>query len=308
MKTLTVEGKNDGLSGSQRMNIYAELDELNKEISSVSTKTTFNGNSLLTAQNSLTFAGSNGLLTAVVGASAAPASTISAVTLSPNVVPAAYTFTTVGTQLTLTTTGNSQSISIANAFSVGNNTYNFNNLGISLTITASAADSGANQGAAFAGDVLTISGSVASMKFQSGAAITDEFLFTGLDTRTLNGTKAEYLAVSTKTGNVGAVTASGTQAAWRLAFDEASTAVDNAIIQANTDRAVLGSQMNRLGFISTALMSQSTNTSASRSAIIDTDFAAETASLTKGQIMQQAATAMLAQANQMPNVILSLLK
>jgi flagellin len=55
-------------------------------------------------------------------------------------------------------------------------------------------------------------------------------------------------------------------------------------------------------------MNQSTNTSASRSAIIDTDFASETAGLTKGQIMQQAATAMLAQANQMPNVILSLLK
>jgi flagellin len=46
----------------------------------------------------------------------------------------------------------------------------------------------------------------------------------------------------------------------------------------------------------------------SRSAITDTNFAAETATLTKGQIMQQAATAMLAQANQMPNVILSLLK
>jgi len=47
---------------------------------------------------------------------------------------------------------------------------------------------------------------------------------------------------------------------------------------------------------------------ASRSSIIDADFASETAQLTKGQIMQQAATAMLAQANQMPNVILSLLK
>jgi len=46
----------------------------------------------------------------------------------------------------------------------------------------------------------------------------------------------------------------------------------------------------------------------SKSQILDTDFAAETARLTKGQIMQQAATAMLAQANQMPNVVLSLLK
>ena len=56
------------------------------------------------------------------------------------------------------------------------------------------------------------------------------------------------------------------------------------------------------------LQSQSTNLQASRSAITDTNFASETANLTKGQIMQQAATAMLAQANQMPNVILSLLK
>ena len=66
--------------------------------------------------------------------------------------------------------------------------------------------------------------------------------------------------------------------------------------------------MNRLSYISTNLTAQSTNLQNSRSAIIDTNFASETASLTKGQIMQQAATAMLAQANQMPNVILSLLK
>jgi flagellin len=50
------------------------------------------------------------------------------------------------------------------------------------------------------------------------------------------------------------------------------------------------------------------NLSAARSRVMDTDYANETASLTKGQILQQAATAMLAQANQMPNVILSLLK
>ena len=66
--------------------------------------------------------------------------------------------------------------------------------------------------------------------------------------------------------------------------------------------------MNRLSYTNTNLLAQSTNMQQSRSAVIDTDFAKETAGLTKGQIMQQAATAMLAQANQMPNVILSLLK
>jgi flagellin len=66
--------------------------------------------------------------------------------------------------------------------------------------------------------------------------------------------------------------------------------------------------MNQLGFVNNTLQSQSANEQAARSTIVDTNFSAETARLTKGQIMQQAATAMLAQANQMPNVILSLLK
>jgi flagellin len=66
--------------------------------------------------------------------------------------------------------------------------------------------------------------------------------------------------------------------------------------------------MNQISYITQNLNSQSTNLQNSKSSILDTDFAAETARLTKGQIMQQAATAMLAQANQMPNVVLSLLK
>jgi flagellin len=97
-------------------------------------------------------------------------------------------------------------------------------------------------------------------------------------------------------------------ATWQAAFQRAAAAVDNAIDYISSERATFGSQMNRLSYVSTNLREQSTNLQNSRSAIIDTDFAAETARLTKGQIMQQAATAMLAQANQMPNVVLSLLK
>jgi flagellin len=70
----------------------------------------------------------------------------------------------------------------------------------------------------------------------------------------------------------------------------------------------MGAIISRATYSSQNLMSQSANLAQARSAIVDTDFATETASLTKGQIMQQASTAMLAQANQMPNVILSLLK
>ena len=75
-----------------------------------------------------------------------------------------------------------------------------------------------------------------------------------------------------------------------------------------TQRGELGAFQNQLEYTVANLSDFSTNLSAARSRVIDTDYAAETANLTKGQILQQAATAMLAQANQMPNVILTLLK
>ena len=84
--------------------------------------------------------------------------------------------------------------------------------------------------------------------------------------------------------------------------------IDSAVDRTSDQRSVIGAQMNRISYVSTNLQTQSTNLQSSKSAIVDTDFAAETARLTKGQIMQQAATAMLAQANQMPNVVLSLFK
>lgn len=76
----------------------------------------------------------------------------------------------------------------------------------------------------------------------------------------------------------------------------------------STQRATLGSLQNQLESNIDNVTALSANLSAARSRVIDTDYATETAALTKGQILQQAATAMLAQANQMPNVILSLLK
>jgi len=79
----------------------------------------------------------------------------------------------------------------------------------------------------------------------------------------------------------------------------------NAIIK---QRGELGAVQNQLEYTVSNLTEFSNNLSASRSRVMDTDYAAETANLTKGQILQQASTAMLAQANQMPNVILSLLK
>ena len=121
----------------------------------------------------------------------------------------------------------------------------------------------------------------------------------------ITGTGASGAAI---TGTLGSLTANDTIANWQQAFKDTASAIDNAIDYISTQRSTFGSQMNRLSYINTNLTAQSTNLQNSRSAITDTNFASETATLTKGQIMQQAATAMLAQANQMPNVILSLLK
>jgi len=73
-------------------------------------------------------------------------------------------------------------------------------------------------------------------------------------------------------------------------------------------RSLLGAYQNQMSYTLNNITELSTNLQAARSRVQDTDYAAETAKLTKGQILQQAATAMLAQANQMPNVILTLLK
>jgi len=76
----------------------------------------------------------------------------------------------------------------------------------------------------------------------------------------------------------------------------------------STQRGLLGAAQNQIEYSVSNVTELSSNLTAARSNVQDTDYASETAALTKGQILQQAATAMLAQANQMPNVILSLLK
>ena len=84
--------------------------------------------------------------------------------------------------------------------------------------------------------------------------------------------------------------------------------VDSALSTVNSARASLGAVQNRFQSVVTNLQTASENLSASRSRIQDADFASETANLTRAQILQQAGTAMLAQANALPNNVLTLLR
>jgi flagellin len=90
--------------------------------------------------------------------------------------------------------------------------------------------------------------------------------------------------------------------------NKAIVAIDNAIESVNSSRAQLGAIQNRFTSTVATLSSTSENLTNAKSRITDADFAQETAALTRGQILQQAGTAMLAQANQLPQGVLSLLR
>ena len=94
-------------------------------------------------------------------------------------------------------------------------------------------------------------------------------------------------------------------------IDEASTAIediDKSIDAINSSRAKIGAGINRLTYVTDNLSNVIQNTAASRSQILDTDYATTTTNLARAQIIQQAGTAMLAQANQLPQSVLALLR
>jgi flagellin len=106
----------------------------------------------------------------------------------------------------------------------------------------------------------------------------------------------------------GVTTASIGSNATATGASAAIDALDAAIAAVDTSRAALGAIQNRFTTTIANLNSSIENQSAARSRITDTDFAAETASLSRSQILQQAGTAMLAQANQSGQTVLSLLR
>lgn len=106
-------------------------------------------------------------------------------------------------------------------------------------------------------------------------------------------------------GALGSLTAASTDAAAaKLSMD----AIDKALDTVNDNRATLGAAQNRFEAVVSNLQVAAENASAARSRIMDADFAAETANLSRTQILQQAGTAMVAQANQMPQSVLKLIQ
>ncbi|MBX3621898.1 MAG: flagellin FliC [Rhizobacter sp.] len=148
-------------------------------------------------------------------------------------------------------------------------------------------------GAKFNGTSL-LDGTTATFAFQVGAgtAATDTITINSVD---LSGTVTA----------VGALDISGADATGATA---AITALDTAITTITTGRANMGAVQNRFDSVISNLATSAENLSAARGRIMDADFAAETMNLSRAQILQQAGTAMISQANQLPQQVLSLLR
>jgi flagellin len=146
-------------------------------------------------------------------------------------------------------------------------------------------------GMAVMGDSVSAAAS-GTTTFQVGPAASDTVTVTFVDISQIGG------MTNISAGGVGAA-ASATNAI---------TDLDQAISTVDAYRSSLGAVVNRLNYAADNLTNVSNNTAASRSRILDTDYAAATTELARTQIIQQAATAMLAQANQSPSAVLSLLQ
>jgi flagellin len=164
---------------------------------------------------------------------------------------------------------------------------------LSITVTAPAA-----AGTTFATDELG----------------TNPVIQTGTGTVTIN---ANFVSVGNATTNaltppagslVAGVTTGATTSAGQANSLSAISAIDTALTEVNKASATQGALQNRFSAVISNLTAFSQSQTAAKSRIVDADFAAETAKLSKNQILSQAGTAMLAQANQLPSGILSLLK
>ncbi|MBV1952477.1 MAG: flagellin [Cycloclasticus sp.] len=173
--------------------------------------------------------------------------------------------------------------------------------GGNIAIDGFAVTGVSNETVSFGGSTLTEGGTVDSIKtgtielVSTQGAITtagaDATVFASAGANNSSFTSVAALDISTAAGATAAL-----------------STVDSALSQVNSGRAELGAAQNRFDSVVSSIQTTSENLAASRSRIRDTDFAEETAALTRAQILQQAGTSMLSQANSLPQGVLALLQ
>jgi len=274
-------------AGADIAPLSSEYQTLGSEIDRIANSTQYNGTFLLNGAGST---GSNAVSATELG----DISNIYNVNAA-SATAGAYTVAYAGNDLTLTSNGNTQSISVGD----GAQTINFNNFGISFQTTSAfsvAAFTAQVDAAPMNGQLTVVAGtsSGTSMTFQIGYANdTNDQL--GV---TLSGVTSADLGLTNSL--VTWTTSAEAQAAM--------TAVGSAIGTLSSAQAANGAYENRLNYASENLTSSIQNLTAANSAIKDVDMASEMTNFTKEQILVQAGTAMLAQANTAPQQVLALFK
>lgn len=313
--TLATQGANGTLGATEKEAIINEMKKLLDSISSIGSRTSYAGNNLLTQ-------GTTALTTEVakiaVGAALTAGQTFTVAGLT-------YTSTGATTQAELVaafgglengaTTGNgtakgtysgvlagySTTISGNDVIFTGKNVGNMADLTITgsgkAAGTASVTTQGASGGTAFSMQISNSSADVIALTKDAFADVGEGSVSVTNGVSTFSNGQASALATKVYADGNG-------DNFWK----DIQAIAGEYVKSLSTQRSNLGAFQNQMEYTLSNITELSSNLSASKSRVIDTDYAAETADLTRGQILQQAATAMLAQANQMPNVILTLLK
>jgi flagellin len=286
IRELAVQSSNATNSTTDRAALQSEVTQLKEEIDRVATTTSFNGTKLLD--------GSFSAAKFQVGADAGESITITAITNAQ--------LAGMGV-VNRASTQNSTAISDLTATALADLTVN----GVDIGVLAAAGTTQERQ-AQVVDAINRISTTTGVGAFFD--APNNKIVMTSSATITLTG------AAGAKVGFVAADTAAAAASANMASLDVSSYGgaqlaiqqADAALSQVNGARATLGAVQNRFENTVANIQITSENLSAARSRITDTDFAAETAALTRAQILQQAGNAMLSQANQLPQQVLSLLR
>ena len=290
IRELAVQSRNATNSANDRAALNTEAQQLKAEIDRVAATTAFNGVKLIDGSftNAAFQVGANAgetiSVAGIVNAQSAQLGSYSQAQVT-GAAASAFTAITAG-DLTINGTsvgGIAADTNAANrASSVANAVNSYaSQTGVYATILASAPT-----------QVVLTSTSGNIVVAHAGA--TSTAATTGLTAATTTATTATGFAALDISSTAGA--------------DSALAAMDAALTAVNSARATLGAVQSRFTSTVANLQTTSENLSASKSRIMDADYAQETAALTRAQILQQAGTAMLAQANALPNTVLSLLK
>jgi flagellin len=295
MRELSVQASTGTNSSTDRAALNTEYQALSDEIQRIATNTQWNGSNILDDS-----AGSSGVVTYQIGANASQTVTVDLGDLGTTVSGSMGSITAADGSNGATGTLTVGTVAANDVITVNFDDGTYDQ--ITLTSTeASEINSGSGTAPAFdlgtrtltdAGALtIAITGS-GTLSF-TGATVTNGNTFTVSDVSVSRGIHADIAKTDVTTVTLATA---------------ALSAIDTAITEINTARSTFGAGINRLEYAADNLANVSQNTSASRSRILDADYAAETTELARTQIIQQAGTAMLSQANQQAQSVLALLK